>query len=551
MRHLDLAAGLVALSIFVIAFLRPDLFSGTGSAIERFGKRLAHRKRLALLAVAVAAIVLRLSVLWAIPVPIPSVHDEFSYLLAADTFSHGRLTNPPHPMWMYFETFHVNQFPTYMSKYPPAQGAALALGEILGHPWIGVLLSVSAMCAAVLWALQGWFPPAWALLGGILVVLRLGIYGYWVNSYWGGAVAAIGGALVIGALPRIIHSRRPRDSVILGCGAAILANSRPFEGLIFCLPVGIVLLWWLLSRRAPSWRVTLLRVVLPCGFVLLSCALFMGYYNHRLTGNAFLFPYSLNDRLYMSTPPLRWQKEGPPRHYLNPQFDAFYNGWNRWTWQANHIDGFRSAIDALVYDARHLVSFFLWPELCLAFLAAPSFLFDRRARFLIVQMLLCFIGFLFISWYLELHYAAPVTATMFALVIQGLRHVRKWRFHGRRIGMGLSRAVVLASVLLVPFHPWDFPGFAASRARADLVTSMSQKAGKQLLIVRYTERHYVHAEWVYNAADIDHAKIVWAREIPGVSLQPLLDYFHDRHVWIVEADENPPEVMPYQPGPTP
>src|SRR5215831_725333 len=130
---------------------------------------------------AIFTIALRLAFLPYLPTPEPKIHDEFSYLLGADTFASGRLSNPVHPMWVHFETFHVNQQPTYGSKYQPAQSLFLALGQkVFGHPWYGVLLSISLMCACICWMLQGWLPLRYALLGSFLGVFQIGVFGYWI-----------------------------------------------------------------------------------------------------------------------------------------------------------------------------------------------------------------------------------------------------------------------------------------------------------------------------------------------------------------------------------
>lgn len=541
--HLAHLADIVLLVLLILAGFVPLAGDRTFTTIERFGVRLAKRRRLAILSIAGAAIFLRVGLLWFAPVPVPGIGDEFSYLLAADTFIHGRLTNPPHPMWLYFDTFHVNQHPTYMSKYPPAQGAVLAVGELLGHPWIGSLLSMAGMIAAVVWALQAWLPPQWALLGGMLVLLRFGIFGYWIDGYWGGAVAAIGGALVVGAFPRIIHFQRTRDAVIMGLGESILANSRPFEGLIFSVPVLAVLLVWLFRGASLSRREVLSRVVVPfCGVILL-CGMFMAYYNWRGTGNPLLFPYTLNDRTYLSsTPALLWQKATQPIRYANAQFEAFYNGWSRDTWKMGRADSIGKAIHQFGSRVGIVARFFLWPELCAPLLVFVWILRDRRVRFLVVQTAICLSGYLLAAWFLP-HYAAPLLATVFALTIQGLRHLRKWEYRGRPIGVGLSRAVVISVVLFAPFPRMDLSLQLASRAR--IAAQLEKMPGKHLVIVHYSREHSVHKEWVYNRADIDGAKIVWARDIPGVDPVPLLNYFHSRHVWVVDADSRSPEAVPY------
>jgi hypothetical protein len=527
------------------AWFVPRFLDREFAFVEAAGKRLAHFKAGAILAIFAAVIVIRLCVLLKLPVPFPQFHDEFSYLLAADTFAHGRLANPPHSMWFFFDTFHVNQHPAYMSKYPPAQGAVLAFGELLGHPWIGVLLSCAAMCAAVLWALQGWLPPPWALLGAAMLMLRVALFSYWMNSYWGGAVAAMGGALVLGAFPRLLRRWRIRDATMLGLGAAILANSRPFEGLIFCLPIAARLTIHLWKGRPELWTKAVPNFLVPLCLLGLVCGAFMAYYNWRGTGNPFLSPYVLNDRIYLSTPVFIWQRPGPPLSHTNRQLDDFYNGWARSSWMQGRPNGLGGIAKATVLDVARLTYYFLFPELCIPALAFFLSIRSGKFRFLMLELVACIGGFVLVPWF-QPHYAAPLVAALFCAIVQGLRHIRHWKYQDRPVGVALSRVLVLSTVIFAVWHHQFPPSFPRGMEYRDRFSAqLKATPGDHLVMVRYSNEHNPLAEWVYNNADIDHAKIVWARDIPGAERNTLLKYFRERKVWLAEPDARPPRIVLY------
>src|SRR5262249_23471972 len=199
--------------------------------------------------------------------------------------------NRAHPMWVHFETFHVNMQPTYATKYPPGQSLFLALGQrLFGHPWYGVVLSVSFMCACICWMLQGWLPLRYAMWGSLLAVIQFGLFSYWINSYWGGALAAAGGALVLGSLPRLARSERASVALLGACGIALLANTRPYEGLITLVASTVALMWWREKLKRPWLALFRTRVVVPAALLLFFVALAMGYYNYRVTGKPWVMP---------------------------------------------------------------------------------------------------------------------------------------------------------------------------------------------------------------------------------------------------------------------
>src|SRR5436190_10239027 len=548
---------LLVLAALVLAMVAPGWGAKRLRAVEFRFTRLARRRVLSILFVGLLVLVGRVALLPIVPVPVPGAHDEFSYLLAADTLASGRLTNPTHPMWIHFESFHILQKPTYNSMYPIASSVMMALGKVIfGHPWWGVWLSAAIFCGALCWMLQGWLPPQWALLGGLIAAIRIGLFSFWMNSYMGGALAAIGGALVLGALPRIMRARRARDAVIMGIGIIILANSRPNEGFFTAAGAMLALLVWIIRYRPPL-RSLLAGIALPLGIVLLLMCAGMGFYFWRVTGSPLHMPYQLNRNTYATAPLFLFSKPGPEPHYNHAVMRDFYINWEQALYEKTMTP--KGALIRTLGKFVSLWMFYFGPALTLPLLMLHRVLRDRRLRLLWLVGAVASIGFLAPAWF-NSHYAAPLTGLFYAAILQGLRHLRWCRWRDRPTGLMLARAIPLICLILVPVRllagplhinlstSWRLTWSHASAGmydRAGVMRQLEVLPGQHLVIVRYKPGHDFHSEWVYNAADIDNAKVVWAREMDQQHNQELMNYFKNRNIWLLEADETPPRLSPY------
>jgi hypothetical protein len=524
---------------------QPDTFP----AIEGAFARLARHRRLTVLLVGVSVILLRVALIPILGVPQPYTHDEFSYLLAADTFAHGKITNPTHPMWIHFESFHINQKPTYMSMYPPAEGLVLAAGEIIGLPWIGQILATALMCSTLCWMLQGWLPPAWALFGGALAVLRLGILSYWMNGYWSASVVALGGALVLGAWPRLRAHLRTRDALLVVVGLAILANSRPFEGLVFAIPIAFAMLFWLLGKNRPAFGRSLPCVVAPILLGMLVASIATGYYYYRVTGSPFRMTYQQNSDTYGGAPFFIWQAPRPEISLHHEVMEAFYG---------SELSEFKKNRTLAGYPHFLAAKLFSWWQFYLGpLLTVPLFAFGGvvRQKKMRLPLLICatMIPALAVETWAMPHYFSPATGALYLLLVQGMRHLWRWSSARRPLGREIVRAIpalgccmIFLRVAAVGTHiPIEPPWPRGDLQRSAVVRHLKEQPGSQLVIVRYGPHHDPAREWVYNRADIDAAKVVWARDMGRDKNQELLWYFRDRNVWLVEPDISPPQAVAY------
>lgn len=479
--------------------------------------------------------------------PAPFVHDEFSYLLAGQTFASGRITNPQHPMWVHFEAPHVLMTPTMMSKYPPGQAVFLAVGYLLGHPWIGVILSTLVMIVLLYWAASKWLAPWWALAVGVFG-LGMVMGTYWSGTYWGGAVNAAAGALVTGSAGVLRRRASAAHLSVFAVGTGLCGFTRQYEGLVLVVLTSGWLLWRAARRGKPGVADYLRRSTGAAAIMVVIAGVFF-YYNYRVTGNPLLTPYSLSSRQYLASRMFIFQDHPPIPKYRHKMMEDIYVGLRRSDlpvyWRLySHLDGFRA-----IYAPRLLFPLYL--------LALYMALRGRqRATKPVVLMTACGGIAVLLLPYMYAHYYAPFAACFAISMVAALRGLRAWRWKGNRPGW-----VVLALCMGYYVGHLAVEGYRAPKSverperkwaqgREQLIERLARGGGRHLILVSYAQDHNWHRSWVYNEADIDKAAVVWAREMNPAQDAEIIRYFADRKVWLLEADAVPPRLTSYPEGGT-
>lgn len=476
-----------------------------------------------------------------IRIPVPRVHDEFGYLLQADTFRHGRLTNPTHPMWQHFESFHIIHQPTYTARYPAGQGMLLALGWWLGGaPIIGVWLGVGFACAAVTWAMLGWVRPRWAMLGGLLTLIHPAVLD-WGQRYLCATLPIAGGALVIGAWRRLADRPRLGSALAMGAGMFVLAHTRPYEGVVLSVIAGVGLVtWWIWSRQSAWWR-----AAIPVGVMAGLSVASVGYYSWRVTGDAFRPPWAHYHEQYGVVPIFLWQ----PARTIVPEYRHWPMADFHLRWEVNQYQEQRTLPGfvriTLIKLRVYLTAWFSQVVVAVCFVAAlAGWRRNPWVRWLMLALLFYLVAVVLVVG-VQPYYVAAAYPVVLILALTGWR-----RLHADRRGRPVIRLLLLLSALYL--IPWSVaranrqPSWAEQRAQVQ--DQLIEKGGKHLVIVRYSPKHFIHFDWVFNEADIDSAAVVWARDMAGTANEELIKYYKDRQIWLLEADEQPPRLQAVDPA---
>jgi hypothetical protein len=191
--------------------------------------------------------------------------------------------------------------------------------------------------------------------------------------------------------------------------------------------------------------------------------------------------------------------------------------------------------------------------LAIPLLMLPWVLNDRWPRFALLTCAVLMAGLAMETWVAP-HYAAPITGLILVLLLQAMRHLRVWRWRGQPTGRFMVWTICVlafASFTMAFAQQMQKKSSGWGSERARVLRQLTEDGGRHLVMVQYGtldvpyERGY--REWVYNDADIDGSRVVWARDMGINQNRKLLEYFKNRKIWLVEVDQydSPPKLARY------
>jgi hypothetical protein len=196
----------------------------------------------------------------------------------------------------------------------------------------------------------------------------------------------------------------------------------------------------------------------------------------------------------------------------------------------------------LGYQVRFYRFFFLPP----LYLALVGFLFslrEARMRWVAAALAILGLGANFFP-YLTVNYLAGATCLFLLASVAGLEQVGRMK----ALGPDIARILIvlcIAEFVALHFDIWNPMQYGSQQRRIQVNRNLEAMKGQLLIFVRYSSRHSSQNEWVWNKADIDSARVIYAHDLGPEKNARLIRYYANRKVLLLEPDEFVPRLAAY------